>query len=499
MSKAWRNLDIRIYAVAASLLLSLWHSLSHQLPNPDAFTYVRTAQIFLDQGIGAAFSWYPNATYPTAMGILHIILGVDLFTAGAIINGAFFALLTYAFITLVKEIDTSQTIGLFAAFTILGFSELNEYRYFLIRDAGFLALLFCALLHLTRCYKSFAFKNAIFFCLFCFAAALFRAEALVFYALSPVVLLFNPNTNLGQRMSAFGKVQALNLAIGVIGILTLSLVGFDFVSNLQNAAAIYAPYLDQLAQYFGAENRELTTVVFGKYASNHSSQDIGLFLVSGMVGLLIKKILVGLNIAALFILILGISQRSIKLPATLRPAIFFAALAFGIMLGFLILTRFLSGRYTLSFCLLVLLLVPSVLDNAWTIATKSRKSKLWRSALVALALFCFVDSHFNTIESSVNANATSEWLRENTSLQALVLTNDTYVAYHSERVSDYDRVSRYLEADTIANSTIDTFIAFRVDRRIEVFTRVALDNKQIVELEQFPEQGEPEYIIYRRL
>src|SRR5690606_36760526 len=195
MSRSWINKDIRWWAILASLLLSLLHALLNPMPNVDAFTYVRTAEVYLEQGLFAAFAWYPSATYPVLIAWIHQMTGLNLFVSGQVINAMVYALLTYTFITLVMEIhrraDTTGTdrIALLAAITILVFPQLTEYRYFLIRDIGALAFLLMGLLQLMRVERERWLRQALLFTLFTLAAALFRAEALVYLLLGPCTLL----------------------------------------------------------------------------------------------------------------------------------------------------------------------------------------------------------------------------------------------------------------------------------------------------------------------
>ena len=57
----WRQFDIRIFAVIASLVISAFTILVPDTPNDDAFVYIRTAEIVLSDGIAAAFQHYASA------------------------------------------------------------------------------------------------------------------------------------------------------------------------------------------------------------------------------------------------------------------------------------------------------------------------------------------------------------------------------------------------------------------------------------------------------
>src|SRR5690606_7227303 len=111
MSRTWIKKDVRWWAVAASLLLSLLHALLNPMPNVDAFTYVRTAEVFLNEGLFAAFAWYPSATYPLLIAGVHQLTGLNLFVSGQVINALLYALLTWVFITLVMAIHRHSPAG----------------------------------------------------------------------------------------------------------------------------------------------------------------------------------------------------------------------------------------------------------------------------------------------------------------------------------------------------------------------------------------------------
>lgn len=62
ISRQWRDNDIRNAAILISLVLSIWHILVNPVPNTDAFDYVRTAHVYLDQ----ALPQHSNGIHPRA-------------------------------------------------------------------------------------------------------------------------------------------------------------------------------------------------------------------------------------------------------------------------------------------------------------------------------------------------------------------------------------------------------------------------------------------------
>ena len=184
MNLDWREHDIRWIAVAASLVLSIFTLLVQEIPNSDAYTYVRTAEIFLAEGIVAAYQHYSWATYSILIGIVSAT-GLDVFSAGLLVNAMFYAILVYAFLSIVKETNSSEPLLAIAAVCILVYPQLNEYRGLLIRDIGFWALSLVALWQQLLYAKTQSTRSAIIFCASLILATSFRAEAFAYLAFAP--------------------------------------------------------------------------------------------------------------------------------------------------------------------------------------------------------------------------------------------------------------------------------------------------------------------------
>ena len=110
MNVAWRHWDIRYLAVIASLLLSGFSALNASLPNDDAYTYLRTAEIFLNDGVTAAISHYTWAGYPILIGITSM-LGLSLLQAAYTLNAVFYGLLVFSYISIIQQIDKSRLVA----------------------------------------------------------------------------------------------------------------------------------------------------------------------------------------------------------------------------------------------------------------------------------------------------------------------------------------------------------------------------------------------------
>ncbi len=81
-----KQIDIRVYAVGASLLISLFTIVFPKTLNDDAYIYIRTAEIFLTDGLNAAFQHYAWASYSLMIALISQ-LGFSMFTSARIIAG----------------------------------------------------------------------------------------------------------------------------------------------------------------------------------------------------------------------------------------------------------------------------------------------------------------------------------------------------------------------------------------------------------------------------
>ena len=499
MNRQWRDLDIRLWAVIASLLLSFLNTLLNPIPNADAFEYVRTAEIFLNEGLAAAYAYQPSATYSVLFGSLHQLTGLDLFAAAQVINALLFALLVYAFISLAREVRASERVTLLAAITILIFPQLNEYRYLLIRDIGFIALLLLGMLFLIRYGKRQHGQDAALFVVSTAAAVLFRSEALVYLPLAPLALLGNRELTVRARVLAVVKIEAISLVLGILGVLALLLVDMNVLRLVQRAAAVYLPFVQDAWTALSAASSPLSTAVFGEYASDFSGQYIVLFMTAGLAAILVLKLIFGFGVPALLVLGYALRQRSGELGSpVMRVVLSYALIAFIILLGFLMLTRFMSTRYTLLFCTLLMLMVPLVVDSALAQARTEAATRVMRGMLGFLALYCAIDAHISFGHSKDFLQQASTWLRDNTEENALVITNSNYVAYHSGRVEEYDKVGRYIDMETLVNAPYDSLLALSIDRDILSYVDEARAFDLLELVVAFPPQGRPEFAIYRR-
>lgn len=494
-----KQVDIRLGAVVVSLLLSVFTLLLPDTPNDDSYTYIRTADIFLSNGLTAAFDYYSWASFSVLVGLISK-LGLSLFASAFLINALFYALIVYAFISIVREIDDSRDLLLWAAITILVYPQFNEYRYLVLRDVGFWALSLIAFWQYLRYATSASLITGACFCAALIGATLFRAEALIYLVLTPAALFFDTRISLPERRHRFLRLEMMVAGILLFAALAIALAGLNIVTLLLNFVSVYKPFLMNTFSPPPEQASVVGGILFGEYAAAYSQEYIGLFMAAGLFTILIVNLINGVGAPYLLMLCFGVLRRKPSANRSLVvPLVIYQTINAVVLLGFLFITRYLSSRYAMLFCLMLALLVPWILCHIWRARTE-RNRQLVLSLLILFVTYCAVDSFHSFGDSKQFVVDSVEWLAEHEAATPL-LTNNHAIAYGSGIVIAYDKTQRYLDEAAIRDWPTGGVVAiersFRMD---EVLVR--LETARVLErVAQFanPDDAEKGIVIYRRL
>lgn len=489
---------VRSVTVLGSLLLSLLAVLLNELPNMDAYTYARTADIVISDGIGAAFQHYQWAHLPVLMATVHSLTGLSVFNAAHLINALLFALLSLSFVNIVAAITPSRRVIWLAVACILLYPHLNEFRSYVIRDTGYLAFSLLSVYYLIIYAESMRLRFGLRFLLSCLAASLFRPEALLFLFATPVAILVPTQSLINLRQRAFLRLQALSLfSVITLGTL-LALTVLNVGGQLQVFLQIYQPFLSNLAPLFGAENDVIEQAVFGDYAAQFVQDYTGIFLAAGLLSVLLACIVDSLGIAAAPLLIYGAARRFLRLSQPgLAVIICWILTAACILLAFILLTRFMTTRYTLLLCTLLLVFVPFVIDRGWSYAV-SRQRKGFLRWIALLAVFAGIDAHLSFGASKQHLDAASNWITTSTRSNAPLLTNEIHIAYDSGRVIAYDEVRREMSGELIQTAAPGTIIAVTPRDSFQAALDAGIESGSLRLLQQFPAERGADLMIFEK-
>jgi hypothetical protein len=498
MNLDWRQVDIRWFAVTASLLLSVFTLLSQEIPNSDAYTYARTAEVFLADGLKAAYQHYPWASYSILIGIVSWS-GLDIFSAGLLVNALFYALLVYAFLSIVKEIKDSRPLLVLAAISILVYPQLNEYRELVIRDTGFWALSLFALWQYLLYTKTQSTKYAVVFCASLLVAASLRAEAIAYLVFTPLGLLLDSRMDTGARSRLLLRVYAIMIALSAGLLIFLALIGLNVAQLFIDFASIYEPFITRNFTLNDEERAFLGSLLFTEYAATFSREYIEIFLLAGMITILLANLISAIGVPYLLVLIMAQLKRKIRLDREIAvPLIFYLCINLIILLGFLLLTRYLTSRYAILMCILLALFVPIVMLHFLESAKPSNQNRM-RIVIAIFFSYCAIDSYYSFGESKSYVRDSIEWIAQNTDEDTGLVTNNHALAYFSGRVESYDLTQRNLSEDEILTSEVGDTIAAELNFE----TQRLLEREGIAEklklLASFPNSEKQRILIFQRV
>ncbi len=495
MKDNWHSIDIRLIAVACSLAITAFTMLVPDTPNDDAYIYVRTAEVFLEDGLGAAFQHFSWASYSVLIGLISL-MGFSLFTAAYLVNGLFFALLVYAFLSIIKEIDGSPRIMLMAALCILLYPQLNEYRYLIIRDPAYWALTLFSLWQLLLYNKNHKILHALLFCGVLLLAASFRSEALVYLILAPAFLLFTKDGTQGRTQRL---LQACALSSLLLTWIILTLFGVDILGLLVSFFSVYESFLNSALNPSEAEASAIAAVLFGEHASAYSQEYIVVFMAVGMLVILAGNLFNGIGGPFFWLLVYGAYKRCIRLERkSVLPVLAYLLLNAAILFVFLYVTRYLTSRYAMLFCLLLALAVPQVLVRIVAGIQQHRFAPYGMRMLILFFAYCGFDSFISFGESKDYVFDSAAWVAERVEADSTVVTNNHAIAYFSGRVADYDKTQRLVSEEAIRSTRSDDLIA--LEMHFEVSQMLEQESlRDLLEFEAaFPSADDPQITIFRR-
>jgi hypothetical protein len=499
-SSRWSEIDIRIYAVLASLLLSLFTILVPDTPNADAFDYIRTAEIVLEEGLEAAFAHYSWASYPVMIAATIGLFGTDPLVSAFIVNALFYAVIVFSFLSIVKEIDGSKSLLIIAAVTVLTYPQLNEFRYLIVRDIGFWAFALFGFWQFILLGKSQERRYALGFCIAFLFAATLRAEALVYLIVIPVSLLFDTRYSNEQRLRLFSQVIGIIFIIGLLLSLALWLAGINVFALMVEFVSVYAPFISNLAQADEAESFALSQALFNEYAATYSSAYLTTFITAGLFAIVIASVINSVGGPFILVLLFGFFSKTYRLPRpTAAPIFAFCLTNALIVFAFIFITRYLASRYLMPFSLMVAFMVPIIIHRALEHAASPAKALLTKRIIVFFFLYCAVDSYYSFGITKSYVNDTVRWIEENTSASAALITNNHSVAYYSGRVEDYDKTIRKVTESQLEGAAVGTYIVlemyYEVGQLVESDTTAPLLEMRAT----FPEGSEPRLAVYQRI
>ena len=431
--------DLRVPAVVASLLISLWITCSTDVINNDGVLYLSAAKLISAGHWSAACGMQELGCwllFPSLVALIGGLTALSLENSAYLLDAALSGLMVFVFLTLVRELGADRRTLLIAALVILLHPYLNESRADVIRDHGYWAFYLTTVLFFMRYWKCPGWRSAMAWALAATVATLFRIEGLVFLLLLPLVLLIDTSRQFKQRMLLLLKAYAFP------AVLATALLGWwvlDPAFSVDQAGRLFEPVQrmlevgEQLHTGLQARAHIIGEEVLGEYLEHYALKGLWAMLVL----IILNKVFNILTpLYALPLLFKRLRTQFDPPAGLLRVIVWLVILNLGILLVAL-LTRFvISGRFAVPLVLTVLLVVPFVLDalyDHWrTCHHCSVQKRVLLPLVIAVFLFMSVDGLYSSGRGSKTyLREAGHWLESQVTPESKVFSNDNRITYYS--------------------------------------------------------------------
>lgn len=490
---------IYLVTVLLSLLLS-WLAFSFgELPNRDTYAYLRTAELAISNGVNSAYEHYAWAHFSLLIAGLSQVTGLSLMLSAQVIMSVLFALLSVAFVNLVAMQSHGRRTTWLALICISCFPLLNEFRGYVVRDIGFLAFMLLALIQLIHYKQSLWLRHGLMFCVYVLLAFLFRPEALLYFVILPIAILLPGSLQEGHRRAAYLRLSGLMLALGAIAILLTGLtLQVNLSEQLIRFASIYQPFLQSLGNLFDPEPA-IANAIFGEYGAQFVGNYAGLFMLAGLLAMTLACVVDSLGMVVAPLLVYSAWKRRVHLPRDARSILLSSiVVASAILIAFAVLTRFLTTRYTLLLCILLLVYLPFVIDYLWRQSVARNKSKCFYAIAGFLLLYCTLDAHVSFGGQKHHLYEAATWVEQYTRAEAPLVTNEVLIAYDSGKIERYDETPRRITAEQLRAAPLGSIIAITPDDALMPVLEAEMNRGSLRLLQRFEADRGADFIILEK-
>ena len=431
---------IRLISVSLSLLLSLWRVYTAETINNDGILYINTAKRLLAGDWLGAYELYDWFYYPSLIALVSLILGIELEISAQIINALLTALMVFAFITLVREIDSDLKILIIAGLVILLHPYINDNRAEIVRDHGYWACYLLALSFFLKYYKFPQWRYALAWGFAILNATLFRVEGVVFFVVTPIILLFHLKGNFRFRLQSILRLYIIFSLFFLVLFAVFSINGFDIktASVNHNPFDLLFRFIYEIRNGLYAKGEVISKTVLSQYADDYALTAV----VVTLLVLLLDKVFTALT--PLYGLLIAALYNRVYLNHDLNLIMIeFCFINISIVSVFLFANGFISGRHVMPLALTILVFIPPILKNLIDQWALNRKVFLWRNWVYFSIFFIFV---YQTGDGLLSLGGTSKdyvkqaglWLEEQVTMPVNLYTNNQKIAYYSGQSMSYD-------------------------------------------------------------
>jgi len=443
INKLYKKYNIYIWAVLASIVLTLIKLAYNQPFNVDGILYLKSAAAFTDQGLKQAMEIYPWPFYSISIALTAKITYLSYLHSAYLLSAILDTMIVILFIALIKELSGTRKIQIIGALVILFLPLLNHYRDQVLRGHGYYAFALLSILLLIHYSRSYKWRYATGWALAAMVATLFRIEGAILVCFLPLILLFKPKLKFGFRIRHFIQAYTVQIIIFVLMLFFSIFISKHLVQHgspyLGRALELKYQLINGLQTTWHVLQAKIAAIkAIGIWTLNPYQGWVAYFLGGGLFfaysGLLISTL-------GLLYVVLGIYAILQKLiPADWSAkAIWFYAILLNIILTAIYLCQhlFLSYRYVALLCFLLLVGVPFALEKIyfnWKMHKPTVTGSRWFFPLLCIGLlYAAIGSVGHFGPSKTYIIKAGQWINNHTPAKIKIYSNDVQFCYYTKR------------------------------------------------------------------
>jgi hypothetical protein len=397
--------SVILISVLVNLFFSYLMLLYNQPINPDGILYIHAAQAYIQNGLHGTLSVYSWPFYSVLLAKTSQLFHLSLLNTGYLLNSLFTSILVLFFILTVKLLENSPKALLWAAAVILLFPALNHDRYLLVRDIGYYAFFMASLWGYIKFLQTEKIKYALIFTLTIILATAFRIEGAVFLVLMPLITLI---------LKCDFKLILINTVLFLLGLFC-----FRHTLNFGRIPEIISDMTP--SQFFTLFQNNVTNLK--QYLGVVGQDDAGVFLISGLAGILIISFLTTFGFFSSLLLGYGIYKKSIaQNKSALHGLVIYILINIFILSVFLAHQLFMNWRYIFPLALVCLLFIPGIL---------ARLDKRWIAVIYLLLNTTASFGQFGP--SNAYIVEAGNWVANNTDKTTKIYSADKTITFYANR------------------------------------------------------------------
>ncbi|HAA37050.1 MAG TPA: hypothetical protein DCE12_09555, partial [Gammaproteobacteria bacterium] len=403
-----------ILCAVASVIASAWCIHIDDVINNDGVEYIRAAEQFAARNWAGAFAVHQWPFFSFLMWATGAALGTSYETAGQLLNTFFFTLSSLLFVGVVRAFGgTSQRLTALAALVAVLHPAFNEYRAFIIRDAGYLAFYLLALFFLAKSIQVWRWRYSVFVVSALLAASIFRIEGAVFLLSAPLLIMTARGENGG---SPWTRLVLTVMAAAVLALVLgwwLIAPGGGAVANVAASSPleVIGTAWHEITSSVSHKIAVLRTEFLGTYAAEYAWTLFVFAVIMILLSATFSQLTIPWALLTFGGLVVGVRfpHKSLN-----RIWLTLVGMHLAILLVFAVIKLFLAARYPLALAVTILILIPFALERVAQ-AIRWHELKTPARVLTVVLLLWAGGESISGLDNATRASAIKDaglWLKD---------------------------------------------------------------------------------------